>query len=69
MTLQHISEVQEALQEAQQEITSLKKKLRVSNESAKEAESRLFISDYEILKNDQIVLKHHTSNLILIELH
>ena len=43
----------------------LKEQLDISNTSLIKAEDRLQLSDMETLKNDQIVLKHHTGTFKL----
>ena len=43
----------------------LKEQLDISNTSLIKAEDRLRVSDMETLKNDQIVLKHHTGTFKL----
>ena len=60
MTSSDITKLLEELDEARQENKSLKEQLSNANASLKEVTGRLLVSDFDVLQNEPIVLKHIT---------
>ena len=60
MTSSDIIKLLEELDEARQENKSLKEQLSNANASLKEVTGRLLVSDFDVLQNEPIVLKHIT---------
>ena len=60
MTSNDITELLKELDEARQENEALKKRLSDTDASLKEVKGRLLVSDFDILQNEPIVLKHIT---------